>query len=352
MPTGHGQLSDSTVRIVAFYVAWQVFRRNGLVGEQYALLDAVEQRTGVSHPLEACGGETTRRAFAALLRANEVHVPFEELETAYVDASAMARRFPRLTGFTRLRRTVGLALLNHISVHGGGDGAADRVMHDVRADFLAKRDADSRWMTPQLRAEALSAEAQFLCLPTCANYAQAVQLATEAKRVDRKADGENTAAFHARLARYDQQLLLIASLRQVGQIREKLETRLDRHAAEVESRMATALEASRRDSVQILGLLAAVIALITAFAGNRDGGSLGGSLPAVLATSGVVAMALSAFAVLFQTRRTAHRRLAFSLGGALVVAAFAVLLWAPSDMRFGDSDALKSSPTTTVSPKG
>ncbi|UGQ11459.1 hypothetical protein LO772_32500 [Yinghuangia sp. ASG 101] len=335
---GEGELAEPRLRLIAFYLIWQVFRRNGLVGEQYALLEAVEQRTATQHALEACGGETLRGAFLALLRANEIHTSREDLEAAYADASAMARLFPNLVGFTRLRRSVGLALLSHESVHGDAEGGAvQRVMHDVRADFLAERDADPRWMTPQLRAEALSAEAQFHCLPMCADYAQAVQLVTEAKRVDRKTDGENAAAFHARLVRYDQQLLLIGSLRQVGMVRDELESRLDRHAADVESRMTTALEAARRDSVQILGLLAAVIALITAFAGNSAGSTLGASLLSVLATSGVVVMALSAFAVLFQTRRSSHRWMAFGLGAALIAAAFAVFLWAPSADRFGDS---------------
>lgn len=337
---------DPHHRMVAFYVTWQVFRRLGLVAEQNALLAALEV-PGDPHPLAAFGGMVLIRAFRALLTASLAATSESQLRSAFEDASKIGQIHPQVLAFNRLRRSVGTALLEALGEH--HTDYAQTVLRAIREDFLREHDAEPRWLTPQLRAEALAAEARLLCLPAVADYEQASRLIGEARRVDRRSPDESNAQLQARLVGYEQQMLLVRSLRRVREVEQVLTQQLEERGRATAEALVTTQEEYRQESLQLLGLLAAVIALITSVAGGAtSGGGLGVVLMHTLTTGGIIVLAFAAFPLIVSGKDW-QRWLAVSLGGVLLLLGMSLFLWAPDQARFGEPPKPAATPSPAAS---
>ncbi|KWX03713.1 hypothetical protein TH66_13015 [Carbonactinospora thermoautotrophica] len=324
---------DPALRMTAFYVTWQVFRRSGLVAEQNALLGALEVPNGEVHPLGPYGGMRLIRAFRALLTANLAGASEPQLREAFEDASRIVRMYPQVLAFNRLRRSVGTALLEALGEEEQHSEYAQAVLRAVREDFVREHEADPRWLTPQLRAEALAAEARLLCLPLVEDYDQAMRLIAEARRLDRRSEDESQAQLQARLVAYEQQMLLVRSLRRVRDVEQVLTRKLEERGQATAAALVETQEEYRRESIQLLGLLAAVIALITSVAGNRGDGGLGVLLLQTLATGGVILLTFALFPLIVQGP-SRHRWLAAAAGAALLVASVILFTQAPQEAQY------------------
>jgi hypothetical protein len=175
--------------------------------------------------------------------------------------------------------------------------------------------------TPQLRAEALTFEARYQAVPKPpteeANYGRAVELISEAIAVDRPARGDDP-AFRLRISGYEQRLATWSALNALQAASRDMEKRLV-------DRQDKALDAARSESIQLLGLLAGVVGLITSLfaAAKSDPREL---LVAALSSS----MAIIGFLVVFSVlvgRLTDKARIAQAVLTFLVLLGVAVVIW-------------------------
>lgn len=327
-----GPLADERLRITGFYLAWMVFRRTGLRSEQFALLAALDSGSS-PHPLASYGGSDLTAAFRGLLTA-ETAPTGDVLRPYYEAADLIADRYASVIAFIRLRRSIGLALLETDTPGAGVDERA-HVLSRVREDFAAERTADPRWSTPQLKAEVLLVESRLHCLSDIADYSTAIRLVLEARTLDQRAEGEDWAAYRVRAASYDQHLAWIRSLARLHQTAEQLTADAAKASAASEQRIREQMNGYRRDSVQQVGLLAAVVALLTSLTGARSGATIGETIVELLMAGGVITVVFAMFALAFGSDQLRVRFAVLAVGLGLLATTAILFALAPAKARFG-----------------
>ena len=113
-------------------------------------------------------------------------------------------------------------------------------------------------------------------------YAEALVLLEEANEVDEQAEDEGELAYKIRAVSYEQQILTIEAMMGLEEAESEIRRSVDEHTRRLEAEIREDLDRTRRESIQLLGLLAAVIALISVLAGGGQAGVLMPSWPPVL----------------------------------------------------------------------
>jgi hypothetical protein len=274
--------------------------------------------TSSASPIESYGGNDLLAAFDALLTRDRNRFALPGLLDAYDSADRGAKTMAGVLAFRRSRRLIGLELveLPEFRTHTRFGEVSAAIAADFKAESL------STWKdSPELRAEALINEARYEALPRPpsgdANYGRAIQLVSQAMATDEPIKGMQE-AYRLRMVAYEARLEGLRALDALSASAKDLENRLIRRQDE-------ALGSVRRESIQLLGLLAGVVGLVTSlFAATTSGPQ--DLIVAALASSSAIAGFLLVFTVLQGGGPEYKRRsvVAALLLGALLAAAIGV----------------------------
>jgi len=239
--------------------------------------------------------------------------------------------------FIRLKRLVGLRLFEKQT---NLTGESVELQSELQRDFRIERRQLASERSPHLLAEALVHEARFLGTRQVRKYAEALVLLEEANEVDEQAEGEGELAYKIRAVSYEQQILTIEAMMGLEKAESEIRSSVDEHTRRLETEIREDLDRTRRESIQLLGLLAAVIALISVLAGGRSSGSLDAILATSFAVTGMVVIGFSVFSGLFahDPRGSWWPVIVPAIAGlALMGAAVTMFAISPDSSRFGTS---------------
>lgn len=308
---------DQHRTLLLFYLAWTVAHYTERRQDAEVLVDLIRAQSGVSR-IADYGGDDLLSAFDALLLLERSRYNQLGLLQAYDLADRTAKRLSSVLAFRRTRRSIGLELLELPAF--GSHPRFDEISSSVAADFSAEREVRGR-ETPQLVAEAITFEARYEAVarpPTWKpNYRRAIELVSQAMAIDRPTRRDDT-AYQLRLLEYGQRLNVLSALDVLATSSGAMEDRLI-------ARQDKALESVRSETIQLVGLLAGVVGLVTSLfaSAKADGGEL---IVAALASSAAIVGFLVAFNILSGRLADRLRILGAILTFALLLGA-AVVVW-------------------------
>jgi hypothetical protein len=325
------------LQLASFYLLWRVFANAKAGSQQRELLRHSLQAYQSQDFLSGDGGVQLLNGMRAILTAERKSSSIEELHDAYRAAKECASTFEGVLAFIRLRRFVGLRLFEKQTNLTGEDLELES---ELQRDFRIERRQLASERSPHLLAEALVHEARFLGSRHVRKYAEALVLLDEAGEVDEQAEGEGELAYKIRAVSYEQQILTIEAMMGLEDAESEIRGSVDEYTRRLEAEIRADLDRTRRESIQLLGLLAAVIALISVLAGGRSSGSLDAILATSFAVTGMVVIGFSVFSGLFThgPRGSWWPVIVPAIAGlALMGAAVTMFVISPDSSRYGTS---------------
>jgi hypothetical protein len=144
--------------------------------------------------------------------------------------------------------------------------------------------------------------------------------------LDEPANGKE-AAYQSRVVSYEQRIALMSALERMARheadAMQRMKDELQRMAAE----QAEQLETVRRDSIQLLGLLAGVVGLVTSLFASTMGRGSREIIVAGFAAAAAIGGFLLVFTLLQNGSATSTRRMVIATATVILLAAASVIAW-------------------------